>query len=140
MLSKIERLKEKYLFKIAFKKRQKLNSIFLSLYYLFKRNDINKLEKVLPKVAFIVGLGVSKKATKRNLIKRRMRAAYTLIKKKIESLNKTSVLIWIAKEGVKNATFKQIKESMEFLLKKLVIFKNTYNSNGSLATMGKKIC
>jgi len=136
MLPKKERLKDRYLFNLTFKKKNKLASNLLLLYYLLNRKDINDL----PKTAFIVGLSIDKRATKRNLIKRRMRAAYTLIKKKIESLNKTSVLIWIAKEGVKNATFKQIKESMEFLLKKLVIFKNTYNSNGSLATMGKKIC
>ena len=125
MLSKIERLKEKYLFKIAFKKRQKLNSIFLSLYYLFKRNDINKLEKVLPKVAFIVGLGVSKKATKRNLIKRRMRNAYQLVKQKLFNINNklssVSVLIWVAHPTIASATFKQIKDSTEKILNKLSI-------------------
>lgn len=116
MLPKRERLKEKYLFKVAFKKRQKLGLTFLSLYYLFRKNDINK--STLPKCAFIVGLGVDKRATKRNLVKRRMRAAYVMIKKKFD-LKRVSVLIWIAHPPIASATFEQVNDSMERLLNKL---------------------
>lgn len=136
MLPKKERLKDRYLFNLTFKKKNKLASNLLLLYYLLNRKDINDL----PKTAFIVGLSIDKRATKRNLVKRRMRTAYKELRKSVGNLNKISVLAWIGKESIKNATFKQIKESMESLLKKLVIFKNTYNSNGSLATMGKKLC
>ncbi|MBI3591729.1 MAG: ribonuclease P protein component [Candidatus Melainabacteria bacterium] len=124
MLAKPERLKEKYLFNIAFKKRQKVSSDLLSLYYLFKRKDINKLNKssVLSKAAFIVGLRIDKRASRRNLIKRRMRSAYRLIRKKYfseNSKNDLQALIWIANPNIKNATFEQIKSSMERLLNKL---------------------
>ena len=125
MLAKAERLKERYLFNLAFKlgktKRQKINSNLLTLYYLFKRKDIN----TLPKTAFIVGLSVNKKANKRNLIKRRMKAAYQSIKKKLfllpnNKLKDISVLIWIANPAIKDATFEQIKSGEENLLNKLV--------------------
>lgn len=129
MLPKKERLKDRYLFNLTFKKRSKLASNLLLLYYLLNRKDINDL----PKTAFIVGLSVDKRATKRNLIKRRMRAAYKELRKNIGNLNKISVLAWIGKEPIKNATFKQIKESMEFLLKKLIMF-------NSLPKLSKELC
>lgn len=127
MLPKTERLKERYLFNIAFnlgkKKNQKVSSNLLSLYYLLRKKDINKLTQGdFPKVAFIVGLGVDKKAARRNLIKRRMRSAYRLVSRKInirQSKNTLQALIWVANQGIKNATFEQIKSSMENLLSKL---------------------
>ncbi|MBI2995670.1 MAG: ribonuclease P protein component [Candidatus Melainabacteria bacterium] len=121
MLPKSERLKDRSLFNFIFNPRNKmkrrLSSNLLSLYYLFKRKDINKL----PKAAFIVGLKVDKRATKRNLIKRRMRAAYQLIKNTFLLQNKTipNVLIWIANPGIKNSTFMQIRDTMEDLLRKI---------------------
>ena len=122
MLSKTERLKERYLFNTAFnigkKNGQKLSSDLLLLYYLFKKRDGIQL----PKTAFIVGIRVEKKANKRNLIKRRMRASYRFLRERLinnNKLKKISVLIWIANPNIKNATFKQIKDSMENLLKRL---------------------
>lgn len=122
MLAKLERLKERHLLNAAFKKKQRLGSSILVLYYLTKKNDNNN--QALPKVAFTVSTKVEKKANKRNLIKRRMRAAYQLIKKKLIGLNKNKfcnnlVFIWIASPSIKNATFEQIKASMENLLIKL---------------------
>ncbi len=123
MLSKTERLKERYLFNTAFnvgkKNNQRLSSDLLLLYFLFrkKEHDIQ-----LPKNAFIVGIRVDKKANKRNLIKRRMRAAYRYFRERLinnNKLKKISVLIWIANPNIKNATFKQIKDSMESLLRRL---------------------
>ena len=127
MLPKSERLKEKYLFDLAFnlgkKRKQKINSDLLSLYYLYRKKDINKssFKTISIKTAFIVGLRVDKKANKRNIVKRRMRAAYAvLMKKNLNQLkNKISVLIWIANPLIKGATFEQIKTSMEKLIIRL---------------------
>ncbi|OGI20236.1 MAG: hypothetical protein A3B68_05265 [Candidatus Melainabacteria bacterium RIFCSPHIGHO2_02_FULL_34_12] len=129
MLPKAERLKEKSLFNIAFntgkRKKQRLNSSLLSLYYLFKK-DINRLTRsgfklLYPKVAFIVGIRVDKKANKRNLIKRRMRAAYKMLKKELvtQNENSTGVFIWIANPGIKEATFQQIRQTMSVLISKI---------------------
>ena len=121
MLPKSERLKERHCFTIAFKKKQRIGSKLLTLYYLYKRNNIN----ALPKIAFVVGVSISKKANKRNLIKRRMRAAYQLIKKKfINSKNSRSNaifgLIWVANPSIMDATFEQIKIAEEELLTRLI--------------------
>ena len=123
MLSKTERLKERYLFNTAFnigkKNGQKISSDLLLLYYLFKKKE---QEIQLPKTAFIVGIKVDKKANKRNLVKRRMRSAYRFLRERLinnNKLKKISVLIWIANPNIKNATFKQIKDLMENLLRKL---------------------
>ena len=128
MLSKQERLKDRYLFNVAFnvgqKKKQKINTNLLSLYYLFKKKDINKFntKENLPKTAFIVGIRVDKKSTTRNLIKRRMRAAYKLVSKKLYNSgdNKLLALIWIGNPPVKSATFDQVKNLMESILRRLI--------------------
>ncbi len=124
MLSKTERLKERYLFNTAFsigkKNGQKLSSDLLLLYYLFRKKRESEVK--LPKTAFIVGIKVEKKANKRNLVKRRMRSAYRVFRERLinnNNLKKISVLIWIANQNIKNATFKQIKDSMENLLRRL---------------------
>ena len=123
MLQKSERLKDRYLFDVTFKigktKKQRLSSKYLLLYYLFSKSGqhVN-----MPKTAFIVGLKVDKKATKRNLVKRRMKASYQLIKKKLINLNKNNLfaLIWIANPEAKEASFKEINQTMEKMLIALV--------------------
>lgn len=123
MIPQSERLKDRRIFNLVFnpknQSKQRVSSSMLTLYYyLFRKKDIN----MFPKVAFIVGVKIDKKSTKRNLIKRRMRAAYGLIKKtdKMRILS-FSVLIWIANPGIKNATFEQIKSLMNSLLTKIRI-------------------
>ncbi len=126
MLEKSERLKGHYLFNLVFKigktRNQKFHSKLLSLYYLFQKKDINRLNKntISPKVAFIAGLSVDKKAVKRNLIKRRMKAAYKTFKKPFVQNNKNiSVIVFVANPPSKDATFLQIKDSIKYLLAKL---------------------
>lgn len=123
MLPKNERLKDRYLFNLTFKKKQRINSEFLVLYYLKGRKDINNF----PRIAVAVGLNVDKKSTKRNFIKRRIFEAYSLIKKKIQLVYSSkspllgfSVLILVAKPNIKDATFVQIRNSVENLLFKLI--------------------
>lgn len=129
-----ERLKDRHLFNLAFKKRLKLHSKLLTLYYLLKKKDINRFDKGLdfPKTAFAVGVNINKSAVKRNLIKRRIREAYKIVKKNLNLENnsggkrfqKISVLIWVANPAIKDATFIQVKDSVENLLNKLNIVEN----------------
>ena len=126
MLPKSERLKDRRTFNIVFslgkKKNQKIHSPLLSLYYLFRTKDINTLSNQQnPQVAFIVGLKIDKRATKRNLIKRRMRVAYRTISRNTVNLirGKYQALVWIANISINSATFKEIKLSMEMMLAKL---------------------
>lgn len=123
MLQKSERLKDRYLFDVTFKigktKKQKLSSKHLLLYYLLNKKGQTVS---MPKTAFIVGLKVDKKATQRNLIKRRMRASYQLIKKKLINSNKNNLfaLIWIANPEANTASYKEISQSMERMLISIV--------------------
>ena len=123
MLPKNERLKDRYLFNLVFKKKFKLYSRFLTLYYLRGKKDIN----MFPKSAFAVGLNIDTRATRRNLIKRRIREAYKIVKKKIP---KISVLIWVANPPIKDATFIQVKDSVHNLLSKLEQESNTFEGIG----------
>ena len=128
MLPKNERLKERYLFNLAFKKRFKINSNLATLYYLFKRKDINRFNDKkdhLPKIAFVVSTKIDKRATKRNLFKRRMKAAYKLVKQKLINTNKNklnlfSALILVANPSIKDATFEKVNSSVEYLLNSVI--------------------
>lgn len=124
MLPKAERLKERYIFNIAFKKKQKISSPLITLYYFLQRKDINRFkngERSFPKAAFIVSTKIDKRATERNLIKRRMKAAYILLKKEIptEKTSHINALIWIANPSIKNVVFQGIKSAMNALITKL---------------------
>lgn len=119
MLPRKESLKDRRLFNFVFKKKQKLSTKLLNLYYLRMTKGINRL----PKTAFVVGLRVHKKSTKRNLVKRRMTSAYqALKKKKVGIFSKAQinyVLVWVANPSIMEATFVQITDAMDHLLKKL---------------------
>lgn len=122
MLPKNERLKERYLFNIIFKKRRVIRSKLISLYYLTRKKDTSK--NLLPKTAFIVGTKVDKRAVGRNLIKRRMRSSYKTFQRLItqeskDYTNEVSVLVWVANPQAKDATFLQVKEQMESLMGRL---------------------
>ena len=129
MLPKTERLKDRRLFNIAFKRKQAIRTPLVSLYYLYEKveKDINQLNgKYLPKTAFIVSTSIEKKANKRNLIKRRMREIYKDIKMPFYFIDKSQnkiyvihVLIWISNPKVKDVTFLEVKKTMKSVLNKL---------------------
>lgn len=125
MLSKQDRLKDKFLINLAFKKKQKLSSKLFSLYYLLKPKDINRFnnDSTGVKSTFIAPLKIDKRSTKRNLVKRRMNEAYKIIKSNILiPSSKIKALVFIAHPAIKDAAFGEIKDTMGRLLSKLVKF------------------
>lgn len=76
MLPKANRLIKKKDFKIVLKKGRK---IFAGpIWLMFKKNNLG-----LTRVGFVVGLKISKKATERNKIKRRLRSAFRCFLKEV---------------------------------------------------------
>lgn len=124
MLAKEDRLKDRHKFNVAFKKKQVLRSDLLSIYYLYDKKNLN--EKISsPKIGFVVSTKIDKRATARNLIKRRLREAFKLLKKPIilsknESLvYSVSVLILIVNPKISSASYIDIKNNLKTLLNKL---------------------
>lgn len=116
MLPRENRLKKKKDFERVFRKGKGVKGNFLVLKILEKKE--NKEE---PRFGFIVSQKVSKKATLRNKIKRRLREA---VRKNLKFLKKGIDGIFIALPGIKDKDFQKIKEEVEFLLKKTKVFKN----------------
>ena len=93
MLSRNERIKYNGLFKQAYQKGKSVFSSQLKLTYTETRKQ-NAEE--LPLTGFVVGKKFSKKAVKRNKVKRRIREAYRLFRldsQNTEALKKIGLLI-----------------------------------------------
>ena len=126
MLPKSKRLKSNYLINLAFKKKQVINTSIISLFFLYEIKDLKSYtKKILPaKSAFIVSTKIDKRAVKRNLYKRRMKASYLHLAKPIyfTKHNKIYIMtafIWLAKENIKKASYLEIKNTIKSLLDKL---------------------
>lgn len=102
MLAKLNRLTQKKDFDAVFKKGKSLKSSFL----IFKELKNNLKE---PRIGFVVSKKVSNKATVRNKIKRRLRAAVlTELKKNKKFID----IVIIALPSIKNKKFSEIKKSV----------------------------
>lgn len=111
MLAKINRLKKRKDFELIFKKGKKFKEDFLVLKII--KNNLNQ-----SRFGFIVGGKISKKATLRNKIKRRLRE---LVRKKLEKIKKGFDAILIAKEGLENKDFWELEEIINKLFSKAKI-------------------
>jgi len=108
MLPKINRIKKRKDFKVIFKNSKSLkNSLFVL------RAGKNNLE--LNRFGFVVSLKVSKKATIRNKIRRRLVEA---IKPEINKIKTGSDLVLIALPGIEKKKFSEIKEVIKSALEK----------------------
>jgi len=111
MLAKINRLKKRKDFELIFKKGKKFKEDFLVLKII--KNNLNQ-----SRFGFIVGKKISKKATLRNKIKRRLRG---LVRIKLGKIKKGFDVILIAKEGLENKDFWEIEEIINKLFNKAKI-------------------
>ena len=95
MLVKSERLRKSSEFSAVYNSRRSVANSLLIL-YVGRKNPSNTPARV----GFVVGKKVSKKAVKRNRIKRMMREAYKQLKKDMGSEMDWQRLIFIARPGL----------------------------------------
>jgi len=113
MLRKKFRLKKKKDFAEVLKKGKSRRENFLILKIL--KNDL-----ILTRVGFVVGKKISKKATVRNKIKRRLREA---VKTYITKINSGYDLVFLAEKGIEEKSFYEIEKVVKSLLEKIKILK-----------------
>jgi len=111
MLAKINRLKKRKDFESILKHGKGFKEDFLVLKMI--RNNLKQT-----RFGFIVGVKVSKKASLRNKIKRRLKG---LVRIKLEKIKKGFDVILIAKEGLENKDFWDIEEVISKLFSKAKI-------------------
>lgn len=115
MLPKNFRLKKKSEFAATFYQNRFVNSDLFTL-----NIGKNKTNPDYPcKVAFVVSKKNDKRAVIRNLIKRRMRAAYwEILKDNNIDLTKWMSMIFVAKHPCIDADYEQILSQMKYIIKK----------------------
>lgn len=113
MLPKINRLNKKKDFEDVFKKGKGYKEEFLVLKIL-KKNSFNP-----PRFGFIVSQKVSKRATVRNKIKRRLRA---LVGQRLLKFKKGINAIIITLPGIEKKNFQEMEEVLEKMFKKAKLY------------------
>ena len=116
MLNKKNRLNNKVAFYATYKQNQSVSDGLFVLY----AGKIKK-DKEETKFGFVVSKKVHKRAVKRNYIKRRAREVIRLLIKDGYEFNFKSV-IFVAREGALDKSYKQIEESILNLIKRTKTF------------------
>ncbi len=125
MLKPENRLKKIRDFNLLLKQGQWVKGGFIDLNYLFlakksdffpKKVDPEEFERQL-KVAFAVGLKISKSAVKRNRLRRQIREVVRLLVKN-KRIPKGYYLLFVARAGSLSKNYAEISHEIEFLLKK----------------------
>ncbi|MGD0576461.1 MAG: ribonuclease P protein component [Candidatus Staskawiczbacteria bacterium] len=115
MLPKINRIKKKKDFEIIFKKGASFKNGLFVLRFVKNNSDKSRF-------GFIVSQKVSKKATVRNKIRRRLTE---IIKAERKTIKAGTDLVLIAMPGAEKKDFSEIKESLSGLLLKAKIITTT---------------
>ena len=116
MLPKINRIKKQKDFEIIFKKGVSFkNSLFVLK---FIKNSLNKT-----RVSFIVSNKISKKATVRNKIRRRLSE---IVKKEINNIKGSLDIVFISLPGIEKKDFLELKDALNNLLIKAKIIKEDF--------------
>ena len=113
MLPKVNRLKKEKDFQSVFKKGEGVKEDFLIL-----KKGKNSLE--CSRFGFVVGINISKKATLRNKIKRRLRY---LVHKRLPKIKKGLDVILIAQPGLEDKDFIEIEKAIDRIFDKTKIIK-----------------
>jgi ribonuclease P protein component len=130
MLKPENRLKKVRDFNLLLKYGRWIKGQFIDLNYLFlakqrenfpKKVDLDEFAMQL-KVAFAVGLKISKSAVKRNRLRRQIREVVRLLIKSKRILT-GYYLLFVARTGSLNKNYAEISQEIEFLLHKAKILK-----------------
>ena len=108
MLPKENRIKKKKDFEVIFKKGKSFKNSFFILKVLNNNLKISRF-------AFVISQKVSKKATERNKIKRRMSS---FLEENFQKIKIGFDFVFIVLLSAKDKSFDQIKESVEDILQK----------------------
>lgn len=117
MLSKEQRIDRQF-FKEVWSKGKRFNTSYFSLVLL------SGLSFEYPKVSFVVPKSVCKKATKRNLLRRRGCAVFRELSRD-PSAKKGVACAVVAKKTVTQLSFFSLKQEMQNLFQKANLLKNT---------------
>lgn len=109
MLAKTNRLKKKKEFNYIYKKGEVFYSKFLALYIAKTKLDISK-------IGFSVGNKVGNSVV-RHKVKRRLSEVVRILVKNLPTNN----YIFVAKCGCENLSFEELKENVNYILKKAKI-------------------
>lgn len=109
MLSKQYRLQKDKDFELVFKKGRIISNEFLFLK--FVKNNL-----AVSRSGFIISKKISKNATVRNRIKRRLRE---IIRKRLDNIKAGFDIIIVAKPRIVNKDYLEIREGVEELLRKV---------------------
>lgn len=115
MLKKCHRLKNPKAFEATYRQRHVVSDQYLVLYAGRERTEGSSEVKT----GFVVSKKYHKRAVKRNKIKRLIRECCRLLLKEKEYQYKYQSLIFIPKPTAMEATYKEIQNSVNTLLKKL---------------------
>ena len=113
MLPESERLRKDALFQRTYAAKRTISTPIASLYAI--RRFPNSSPR-LPLVGFVVGKKVHLKATSRNLIKRRLREAYRLLRQEMSELDQWYTLVWVAREKINTASWKEIQKNLREMI------------------------
>lgn len=114
MLPQKERLKKSSEFSAVYNHKKSVANSLLILYTGWKKHSNNELTKV----GFVVGKKISKRATKRNKIKRFMRESYKKVISE-ENMNiQWNKLIFLARPNILDVEFKDVYDNIIDCLKK----------------------
>lgn len=117
MLKKENRLKTKNAFKATYNNKNIVSDDLIILY----AGRIKTNENCPTRVGFVVSKKIHKRATKRNRIKRLIRENIRLLIKNSDDneIKKYQSLIFVAKEGILNKNYNEIRNSILILLNKM---------------------
>ncbi len=116
MLPEHERLRKKTDFNKVFKLKCSVSTPLLVAYIAIKKETNNN---TLPRIGFVVGKKIHKKATKRNKVKRRLREAYRSLRdKKPHLVISFKDIIFIARPPILEQDYFEIEKSVDKCLKK----------------------